>query len=127
MKIATLLTAAIVSLATVGGGLAAYVSVTTYKTMDRAEIAQKRLAIVRAISDIPRYMNPERGYATNILFGADGIDPKQTADLDKLRALTDGAMAKVNQVRSSLPGPLDDGEAVAGAIDCHEGEVRRAP
>ena len=117
MKIATLLTAAIVSLATVGGGLAAYVAVTKYQTIDRVEIAQKRLAIVRAISDIPRYMNPERGYATNILFGANAIDPKQTADLDKLRALTDGAMAKVNQVRSSLPGPLDDGEAVAGAID----------
>jgi hypothetical protein len=34
MKIATLLTAAIVSLATVGGGLAAYVAVTQYQTMD---------------------------------------------------------------------------------------------
>ena len=32
MKIATLLTAAIVSLATVGGGLAAYVAVTKYQT-----------------------------------------------------------------------------------------------
>jgi methyl-accepting chemotaxis protein len=117
MKIATFLTAAIASLATVGGGLAAYVAVTKYQTMDRVELAQKRLEIVRAISDIPRYMNPERGFVTNILFGGNAIDPNQTAALDKLRALTDGAMAKVNQVRATLPGPLDDGQALASAID----------
>jgi len=117
MKIATLLTAAIVSLATVGGGLAAYVAVTKYQTMDRAEVAQKRLEIVRAMSDIPAYMNPERGFATNILLGSGTINPKQTEALDKLRARTDGAMAKVNQVRASLPGPLDDGVAVAATID----------
>jgi methyl-accepting chemotaxis protein len=117
MKIATLLTAAIVSLATVGGGLAAYVAVTKYQTMDRAEVAQKRLEIVRAMSDIPAHMNPERGFATNILLGSGTINPKQTEALDKLRARTDGAMAKVNQVRASLPGPLDDGVAVAATID----------
>jgi methyl-accepting chemotaxis protein len=117
MKIATLLTAAIVSLATVGGGLAAYVAVTKYQTMDTVSLAERRLEIVRAASDIPRYLNPERGYATNILFGGGTIEAKQTAELDKLRALTDGAMTKLNQVRSSLPGPLDDGDAVAATID----------
>jgi methyl-accepting chemotaxis protein len=117
MKIGTLLTAAIVSLSTVGGGLAAYIAITKHQTMGTVSIAQTRLEIVRAISDIPRYMNPERGYATNILFGGNSIDPKQTADLDKLRALTDGGMAKVSQVRATLPGPLDDGEAIAATID----------
>ena len=117
MKIGTLLTAAIVSLATVGGGLAAYIAVTKYQTMDRVSVAQKRLAIVRAVGDVPRYMNPQRGYATNILFGSGASDPKQIAELDKLRALTDSAMAKVAEVRASLPGPLDDGEAVANSID----------
>jgi methyl-accepting chemotaxis protein len=117
MKIATLLTAAIVSLAAVGGGLAAYIAVTKYQTMDSVSVAERRLEIVRAVGDIPRYMNPERGYATNILFGANAINPKQTAELDKLRALTDGAMAKVSQVRATLPGAIDDGAAVAGAID----------
>ncbi len=117
MKIGTLLTAAIVSLSAVGGGLAAYVAVTKYQTMDRVSIAQSRLEIVRAVGDIPRYMNPERGFATNILFSTGAIDPKQMADLDKLRQLTDGALAKVNQVRATLPGSLDDGAAVASAID----------
>jgi hypothetical protein len=117
MKIGPLLTAAVVSLATVGGGLAAYIAATKYQTMDKVSVAQKRLEIVRAVGDVPRYMNPERGFATNILFGSGSLDPKQTAELDKLRALTDGAMAKVNQVRSSLPGPLDDGDAVASTID----------
>ncbi|QPF87764.1 HAMP domain-containing protein [Bradyrhizobium genosp. L] len=118
MKIGTLLTAAIVSLSAVGGGLAAYVAVTKYQTMDKVSTAQNRLEIVRAVGDIPRYMNPERGFATNLLLGGTGaIDQKQIAELDKQRQLTDGALAKVNQVRSLLPGSLDDGEAVAGAID----------
>jgi len=117
MKIGTLLTAAIVSLSAVGGGLAAYVAVTKYQTMDKVSVAQDRLEIVRAVGDIPRYLNPERGYATNILFGTAPIDPKQAADLDKLRKLTDGALAKVNQIRATLPGSLDDGAAVAAAID----------
>ena len=69
MKIGTLLTAAIVSLSAVGGGLAAYVAVTKYQTMDQVSVAQGRLEIVRAVGDIPRYLNPERGFATNILFG----------------------------------------------------------
>jgi len=62
MKIGTLLTAAIVSLSTVGGGLAVYVAVTKYQTMDKVSVAQSRLAVVRAIGEIPRYMNPERGF-----------------------------------------------------------------
>ncbi|QOZ34691.1 methyl-accepting chemotaxis protein [Bradyrhizobium sp. CCBAU 53421] len=117
MKIGTLLTAAIVSLSAVGGGLAAYVAVTKYQTMDKVSTAQSRLEIVRAVGDIPRYMNPERGYATNLLLGGATIDPKQIAELDRQRQLTDGALAKVNQVRTILPGSLDDGEAVAREID----------
>ncbi|WFU60713.1 methyl-accepting chemotaxis protein [Bradyrhizobium brasilense] len=117
MKIGTLLTAAIVSLSAVGGGLAAYVAVTKYQTMDKVSTAQSRLEIVRAVGDIPRYMNSERGMSTNLLFSTGAIDQKQITDLDKLRKLTDGALAKVNQVRATLPGSLDDGEAVASAID----------
>ena len=117
MRIGTLLTAAIVSLSAVGGGLAAYVAVTKYQTMDKVSTAQSRLEIVRAVGDIPRYMNSERGMSTNLLFGTGAIDQKQIADLDKLRKLTDGALAKVNQVRATLPGALDDGAAVASAID----------
>ncbi|MTV13305.1 MULTISPECIES: HAMP domain-containing methyl-accepting chemotaxis protein [Bradyrhizobium] len=117
MKIGTLLTAAIVSLSAVGGGLAAYVAVTKYQTMDKVSTAQSRLEIVRAVGDIPRYMNSERGMSTNLLFSTGAIDQKQIADLDKLRKLTDGALAKVNQVRATLPGSLDDGESVASAID----------
>ncbi|MFQ3458576.1 HAMP domain-containing methyl-accepting chemotaxis protein [Bradyrhizobium sp. UFLA01-814] len=117
MKIGTLLTAAIVSLSAVGGGLAAYVAVTKYQTMDKVSTAQSRLEIVRAVGDIPRYMNSERGMSTNLLFSTGAIDQKQIADLDKLRKLTDGALAKVNQVRATLPGSLDDGEAVASTID----------
>lgn len=118
MKIGTLLTAAIVSLSAVGGSLAAYVAVTKYQTMDRISEAQSRLALVRAVGDIPRYLNPERGFATNILYGPAAVDPKQRTELvEKYRKQTDAARAKMNAIRQSLSGALDDGAAVGAGID----------
>src|SRR5450432_537042 len=118
MKIGTLLTVAIVSLSTVGGGLAAYVAVTKYQTMDRISVAQNRLAVVRAVGDIPRYLNSERGFATNMMFGPATIDPKVRAELnDKYRKNTDGARAKMNELRKTLPDLLDDGAEIGAGID----------
>src|SRR5215470_20183892 len=117
MKIGTLLTAAIVSLSTVGGGLAAYVAVRKYQTMGRIAEAQGRLAVVRAASDIPRYLNPERGFATNILYGPPAVDPAQLTEHDKLRKQTDGARDKMNTVRKELSGSLDDGNTIGSNID----------
>ena len=116
MKLGTLLTLSIVSLSTVGGGLALYVAATKYQTMDQVAVAQGRLAVVRAAGDIPRYLNPERGFATNILFGPPAIDPKQRAELDSYRKQTDGAADKLMELRKALSG-LDDADAVASAID----------
>jgi methyl-accepting chemotaxis protein len=117
MKIGTLLTAAIVSLSAVGGGLAVYVAASKYQTMDQVSVAQRRLEIVRALGDIPRYLNPERGFATNILMGPPSVDPKMLAELDKYRKQTDGARDKVNQVKGTLPGALDDAPAAIAGID----------
>ncbi|MEY9884743.1 methyl-accepting chemotaxis protein [Bradyrhizobium sp. USDA 329] len=117
MKIGTLLTSAIVSLSTVGGGLAVYVAVTKYQTMDRISEAEGRLAIVRAVSDIPRYLNPERGFSTNILYGPATVDPAQLAEQDRLRKATNGARDRMNALRKELPGPFDDGNAIGGSID----------
>ena len=118
MKIGTLLTVAIVSLSAVGGGLAVYVATTKYQTMDKVSVAQRRLEIVRAVGEIPRYMNPERGFATNIMFGPPAVDPKMRAELnDKYRKQTDGAREKMNQIRATLLGGLDDGAAVASGMD----------
>ena len=118
MKIGTLLTAAIVSLSIVGGGLAAYVAVTKYQTMDKVSVAQSRLEVVRAVGEIPRYMNPERGFATNILYGPATVDPKMRTDLaDKYRKQTDGARDRMNAIRKNLSSALDDGAAVGSGID----------
>ena len=117
MKIGTLLTAAIVSLSTVGGGLAVYVAVSKYQTMDKVSVAQSRLQLVRTVGEIPRYMNPERGFATNILYGPATVDPKMRADLvEKYRKQTDGARDKMNTIRKDLSA-LDDGTAVGSGID----------
>jgi methyl-accepting chemotaxis protein len=118
MKIGTLLTVAIASLSAVGGGLAVYVATTKYQTMDKVSVAQRRLEIVRAVGEIPRYMNPERGFATNIMFGPPAVDPKLRAELnDKYRKQTDGAREKMNQIRATLLGGLEDGAAVASGMD----------
>ena len=117
MKIGTLLTTAIVSLSTVGGGLAVYVAVTKYQTMERIAEAEGRLSIVRAVSDIPRYLNPERGFATNILYGPATVDPAQLTEHDKLRKQTDGARDKMNTLRKDLSGSLDDSGFIGGKVD----------
>jgi methyl-accepting chemotaxis protein len=117
MKLGTLLTISIVSLSAAGGGLALYVATTKYQTIERMSVAQTRLAVVRTIGDIPRYLNPERGFTTNILFGPPTIDPKQRADLDTYRKQTDGALDKMVELRKSLPSTLDDSAALGSAID----------
>ncbi|CAN5493722.1 HAMP domain-containing methyl-accepting chemotaxis protein [soil metagenome] len=118
MKIGTLLTIAIASLSAVGGGLAVYVATTKYETMDKIVTAQSRLALVRAVGDIPRYLNPERGFSTNILFGPAVVDPKMRAELDtKYRKHTDGAVDKMNLSRATSVDALDDGADVARKID----------
>jgi hypothetical protein len=76
MKIGTLLTAAIVSVSSIGGALAIYVAITKYQTIDKVSEAQSRLEIVRAVGNIPRYLNPERGFVTNLMLGPPAIDPK---------------------------------------------------
>src|SRR5947209_12395391 len=117
MKLGTLLTISIVSLSTAGGGLALYVATTKYQTMEQMSVAQSRLAVVRAVGDIPRYLNPERGFTTNILFGPPAIDPKQRAELETYRKQTDGAVDKMVEIRKALPSTLDDNAALASAID----------
>jgi methyl-accepting chemotaxis protein len=117
MKIGTLLTTVILSLSTVGGGLAVYVAATRHDTMDRISDAQQRLEIARAVGDIPRYMAPERGFATNIMFGPAVVDPKQRAELDVLRKQTDGALDKMEQLRKTSVSSLDDGAAIAASMD----------
>jgi len=62
------------------------VAVTKYQTMDKVSVTQSRLEVVRAVGNIPRYMKPERGFATNILFGPAVVDPKMRTELnDKYR------------------------------------------
>src|SRR4030095_16452739 len=118
MKIGTLLTAAIVSLSAVGGGLAVYIAASKYQIMDKVSVAQSRLEVVRAVGDIPRYMNSERGFATNILYGPPAVDPAIRKELnEKVRKNTDSARDKMNAVRKNLSGGLDDATAIGAGLD----------
>ena len=97
---------------------AVYVAVTKYQTMDKVSEAQERLQIVRAVGDIPRYLNSERGFTTNMLFGPPAIDPKLRAELnDRYRKNTNGARDKMNAIRADLPGSLADGAELGAGVD----------
>jgi methyl-accepting chemotaxis protein len=117
MKIGTLLTIAIAALSATAGGLSVYVAATKYDTMDKVATAQGRLALIRAVGDIPRYLNSERGFSTNILFGPAVVDPKMRADLDKLRKSTDGAIEKMDLLRTTKVGGFDDAAEITPKID----------
>ncbi len=118
MKIGSLLTAVIVSLSAVGGGLAIYVAASKYQTMENVSVAQSRLEVVRAVGDIPGYMNSERGFATNILYGPPVVDPATRAKLnDKMRKPTDAAREKMNAIRKNLSSRLDDAATIGAGID----------
>jgi methyl-accepting chemotaxis protein len=94
------------------------VAATKFQTIDNIANAQARLGLVRAVGDIPRYLNPERGFSTNIMYGAAMVDPKARAELDsKYRKPTDGALDKMNRVKTTSAGAIDDGAEVAGKID----------
>ena len=116
MKLGTLLTTAIIAFSAVGGGLAVYIAASKYQVMDGVSVAQQRLEIVRVVGDIPRYLNPERGFATNILF-APAVDAKQRAELDKYRKQTDGARARMDEIHKTRLGELDDGTAIGKTMD----------
>ncbi len=117
MKIGTLLTTVILSLSAVGGGLAVYVASTKHETMNKIADAGNRLEIVRAVGDIPRYMNPERGFATNIMYGPPVVEDKLITELGNYRKQTDGAVAKMEQARATIADALDDGRDIVGKID----------
>lgn len=118
MKLSTFLSSAVVSLSLMGGTLAGYIATSKYLSMQKVSTAQTRLELVRLVGDVPRYLNPERGYVTNLLLsGAQAGDPNQARELEKLRHLTDEAVTRVRQVRQTLPGDLEDGDRVAGVID----------
>ncbi|ABD89672.1 methyl-accepting chemotaxis protein [Rhodopseudomonas palustris] len=125
MKIGTLLTLAVASLSAVGGGLAVYLAATKYQTMEQVSNAQARLSLVRAVGDIPRYLNSERGFSTNILFGPAVVDPKLRAELDaKYRKPTDGALDKMNQIRTNSVAAFDDGANIASQIEALNGRFK---
>ena len=116
MKIGTLLTGAVICLSVIGGSLAVYVAKTKYDTMGELATAQTRLELVRAVGDIPRYLNPERGFATNLLFMSGAIDPGQLAELGKYQKQTDGAVAKTEAISQSLPGRIEDAADTSAKI-----------
>jgi hypothetical protein len=116
MKIGTLLTVSVISLAAVGGAVSAYVVMSKYQMMDSIAGARRRLEVVRAVGDIPRYLNPERGFATNILFGPPVVAANERSKLEKYRKATDAAATTMDNARNGSIAGLDDQSPIAATI-----------
>ena len=101
MKIRTFLTSATVLISSLGATLGVYLAGDTFLEIRRVSEAQSRLELSRAISETPRYLNPERGSAQVVLSSANPADPGPLAELDRLRGLTDGARKTIAEMRAA--------------------------
>jgi methyl-accepting chemotaxis protein len=81
MKIAAFITSATVLVFALGTTLGVYLAVEKFDDLSTIAQAQSRLELERAISDIPRYLNPERGYAQVVLSSADPNAAAPVAEL----------------------------------------------
>jgi methyl-accepting chemotaxis protein len=112
MRIGNLLISATAALTVIAGCAAGYVALSKYQGMTALAEAKARLDVVRSTNNVPRFLIPERGYATNFLYSTNTIDDAGRTELKRQRALTLAAREKMLSVRSSGLGGLDDRAAL---------------
>jgi methyl-accepting chemotaxis protein len=96
--------------------LGGYVTLTKLEAMHNLSTAGVRLDVIRAIGNIPRYLNPERGF---VVFLIDTMPPGDQKNLTKLAAtfhLTDTAVDAAQATIGNVQGQLDDGAQIASAL-----------
>lgn len=113
MSINRFLSLAIALIALIACSLATYSAISEYRHMSEINRAELRLAVLRAMSDIPRNLNGERGLSTlSMQNAAAGATIAGLADLRK------GTRTAVETARRAVDAAagLSDGPALARAI-----------
>jgi methyl-accepting chemotaxis protein len=96
--------------------LGGYVTLTKLNTMRELTAAGQRLDVIRAVGNIPKFLNPERSVISIFLqTGAPGEQGK-LGSLAESQAASDGAVAIAAAKVAEVQGQLDDGEQVASQM-----------
>jgi methyl-accepting chemotaxis protein len=116
MSINRLLSSAILFIALFMTALGGYVMLSKLAAMRSLSTAGTRLDVIRAIGNIPRYLNPERGLVLLLVGTMPPGDQKNSATLAETFHLTDTALEAAQTTIGTDQGQLDDGAEIAGAL-----------
>ncbi len=111
VTIKRLLSLSILFIAAIACALALTMAVRQYGQLTASASANLRLQTIRALADIPRVMNPERGLTT---LAIQTQTPEQAArtDLPAYRAETEKVLAEIRARTNATVGALDDADAL---------------
>ena len=116
MRITRLVGGAILLLSLLAGLLGGYIELSKVSGIRQLAISGLRLDVIRALGNIPRYLNAERGLAVVDLHTVAPGDPGQLAELLELRKPTDAALVAAQSLVAARRGKLDDGDDIAAAM-----------
>ena len=116
MSINRLVSGAILLIVLFMAALGGYVVVTKVGVLRDLATAESRLAVIRAIGNIPRYLNPERGVFTIDVQTVAPGDQAKLAELAKWEAPTDAAVAAALAEAATIQGKLDDDAQIGAQV-----------
>ena len=116
MSVNRLVSFAILAIGLLVAALGGYLELTKLNAMRQLGNSALRLDVIRALGNIPRYLNSERGLVVVDLQTMAPGDPSRLADLNQIRKPTDVALAAAESMVAASRGQLDDGDMIASAM-----------
>ncbi len=114
MTIKRILSLSILLIAAIACALSVTMALRQYGQLSASASAELRLQTIRALADIPRVMNPERGLTT-LAIQTQTAEQADRTDLKAYRADTEKVMADIRVRTAATLGELDDAEALVAA------------
>ncbi|MFG1480437.1 HAMP domain-containing methyl-accepting chemotaxis protein [Xanthobacter sp. V4C-4] len=116
MSIKRLLSLSIFVIAAIACALAIFMAVRQWEQLTTAQGAAARLDVIRALADVPKLLNPERGLTTLALQTMTASQAAGT-ELAAFRADTEKAMENIKVRARATLGALDDAAAIVAAAE----------
>ena len=111
MTIKRLLSLSILCVAAIACALSIMMAVRQYNQLTLSQDARLRLEVVRALADVPRVMNPERGLLT-LAIQTMTSDQVSRTDLPAYREASEKALAAIRARTEATVGQLADADAI---------------
>ena len=116
MSVNRLVSFAILAIGLLAAVLGGYIELTKLNSMRQLAASAVRLDVIRALGNIPRYLNSERGLAMVDLQTVASGDPSRLAELVEFRKPTDAAIAEAESRIAASRSRLDDGDAIVAEM-----------